>query len=148
MPGRRWVSPGYVGYDNCALRWHLDSVPPKTPIRDIVDRCGVWESHADTGARRIVKPGPERTLPVYTVDEPVCVLDDSMVAAVTMPPVVPDHLETLLRRLLSSLSVPAPASECTGWGLAGAAGPVRRDWATIVCFPCGMSGTVWVGSPN
>ena len=57
----------------------------------------MWESHADTGARRIVKPGPERALPVYTVDEPWCVLADWMVAAVTAPPVGTDNLEALLR---------------------------------------------------
>ena len=27
---------------------HLESVPPETPIRYIVDRCRVWESHADS----------------------------------------------------------------------------------------------------
>ena len=59
-----------AGHENCALRRHLDSVPPETPIRDIVDRCRVWESHADPGARRIVKPTLELTLPVDTVDEP------------------------------------------------------------------------------
>ena len=58
-----------AGHDNCTLRRHFDSVQPETPIRDIVDRCRVWESHADTGARIIVKPGPERDLPVYTVDK-------------------------------------------------------------------------------
>ena len=76
------------------LRRHLDSVPPETPIRDIFDRYRVWESYADAGARRIVKPGLERTLPVYTMDEPGCGLDNRIVVAV--PPVVPDHLETLL----------------------------------------------------
>ena len=30
-----------AGHENCALRRHLDSVPPETPIRDIVDRCRV-----------------------------------------------------------------------------------------------------------
>ena len=52
---------------------HLDSVPPETPIRDIVDLCRVWESHVDTGTWRIVKPAPERALLIYTVDEPACV---------------------------------------------------------------------------
>ena len=28
-----------AGDENCALRRHLYSVPPETPIRDIVDRC-------------------------------------------------------------------------------------------------------------
>ena len=32
---------------SCGLRRHLDSVPPDTPIRDIVDRCQEWESHSE-----------------------------------------------------------------------------------------------------
>ena len=36
-----------AGHNSCELSRHLDSVPPETPIRDIVDRCRVWESHAD-----------------------------------------------------------------------------------------------------
>ena len=90
----------------CALRRHLDSVALAIPIRDIVDRCRVWESHADTEARRFSKPGPERALPIYVVDELGCGLDDRMVAAVTIPPAVPDQLETLLRRLLPNKEVP------------------------------------------
>ena len=62
-------------------------MPPESPIRYIVDRCRVWESLADTEAGRFSKPGPERALPIYTVDEPGCGLDDRMVAAVTIPPV-------------------------------------------------------------
>ena len=31
----------------CGLRRHLDGVPPDTPIRDIVDRCRMWESHSE-----------------------------------------------------------------------------------------------------
>ena len=36
---------------SCGLRRHLDSAPPDMPIRDIVDRCRVWESHADQNRR-------------------------------------------------------------------------------------------------
>ena len=36
-----------AGHGSCELRRHLDSVPPETPIRDVVYRCHVWESHAD-----------------------------------------------------------------------------------------------------
>ena len=32
---------------SCGLHRHLDCVPPDTPIRDIVDRCRVWESHSE-----------------------------------------------------------------------------------------------------
>ena len=31
----------------CSLSRHLDGVPPDTPIRDIVDRFRVWESHSE-----------------------------------------------------------------------------------------------------
>ena len=48
-----------AGHNSFELRRHLDSVPPETPIRDIVDRCRVWESHADSDVRRVNKPGPE-----------------------------------------------------------------------------------------
>ena len=36
-----------VGQRECSLRRHLDGVEPGTPIWDIVDRCRVWESHAE-----------------------------------------------------------------------------------------------------
>ena len=32
---------------SCGLRRHLDGVSSDTPIRDIVDRCRVWESHSE-----------------------------------------------------------------------------------------------------
>ena len=36
-----------TGQTECSLHRHLDDVGPSTPIRDIVDRCRVWESHAE-----------------------------------------------------------------------------------------------------
>ena len=35
-----------AGHESCELRRHLDCLPPDTPLRDIVDRCRVWESHS------------------------------------------------------------------------------------------------------
>ena len=32
---------------SCVLWRYLDSVPPDMPIREIVDRCRVWESHSE-----------------------------------------------------------------------------------------------------
>ena len=46
-----------AGHCSCELRRHLDSVPPETPIRDVVDQCRVWESYADPETRRVSKPG-------------------------------------------------------------------------------------------
>ena len=87
---------------------HLDSVSSETSIRDIADRCRVWDSHADSDARRFSKSGPDRALPIYIVDEPGWEMDDRMVAAVTTSPTAPEQLETLLRRLLSVPVVPPP----------------------------------------
>ena len=39
-----------VGQMGCSIRRHLDGVEPDTPIRDIVDRCRMWESHAEDTA--------------------------------------------------------------------------------------------------
>ena len=50
-----------AGQVMCALRRHLDRVSPETPIRDIVDWCRVWESHADLedqGAGTPARDGP------------------------------------------------------------------------------------------
>ena len=41
---------------SCGLRRHLDSVPPDTPIREIVDRCRVWEVGESFGAEEGVSP--------------------------------------------------------------------------------------------
>ena len=56
-----------AGHSSCELRRHLDSVPPETPIRDVVDRCRVWESHADPAVRR--KPSPDPIYPAYVIGD-------------------------------------------------------------------------------
>ena len=58
-----------AGHDNCNLCRHLDSVPLDTPIRDVVDRCRVWESHANPIVRRMTKPTPDVTYPTYVVGD-------------------------------------------------------------------------------
>ena len=55
-----------AGHGSCELRRHLDSVPPESPIRDVVDRCRVWESHADPEIHRVSKPSPD---PAYVVGD-------------------------------------------------------------------------------
>ena len=58
-----------AGHSNCDLRRHLDSVSPETPIKDVVDRCRVWESHADLAVHRIGKPNPDPTYLTYAVGD-------------------------------------------------------------------------------
>ena len=69
-----------AGHGSCELRRYLDSVPPESPIRDVVDRCRVWESHADPEVRRVSKPGP-----AYVIGHSDMVGEEIGVAAVTKP---------------------------------------------------------------
>ena len=59
-----------AGHANCDLRRYLDCVPPDTPLRDIVDRCRVWESYGTTEVRRVSKPSPDPVYPTYAVEQP------------------------------------------------------------------------------
>ena len=45
-----------AGHGSCDLRRHLDCLPPDTPLRDIVDQCRVWESHAELAERNVNQP--------------------------------------------------------------------------------------------
>ena len=106
-----WLSRFIAGHPNSDLRRHLDSVPPETPIGDIVDRCRVWDIHADTDDRRVVKPMLERAQPVYAVSESTLGPTEQVVAAITGPSVGLADLETVL-----------------------------RDWTAVLCFSCGNYG--------
>ena len=54
-----------AGHGSCDLRRHLDCLPPDTPLRDLVDRCRVWESHAELAERNVNQP--KLTYPAYAV---------------------------------------------------------------------------------
>ena len=102
-----------AGHGSCELRRYLDSVPPETPIRDVVDRCRVWESHVDPEIRRVSKPCPKLTYPAYVVGDSDSGVDDistggNGVATVIKPKSAPDQVEDLLRRLLAGMACPAP----------------------------------------
>ena len=100
-----------AGHGNCDLRRHLDSVSPETPIRDVVDRCRVWESHADPAVRRIGKPNPDPTYPTYAVGDADSDNEVTRVAAVTGQRSGQNQLEDLLRRVISIAERPAPKPE-------------------------------------
>ena len=80
-----------AGHNSCELCRHLDSVSSETPMRDIVDRCWVWESHVDSDVRRASKPGPDPTFLTYMVSGPDRGVDDLWVTAVTTPQSTPDQ---------------------------------------------------------
>ena len=103
----RLIRDGFIaGHSNCDLRRHLDSVSPETPIKDMVDRCRVWESHADPAVRRMSKPTPDLTYPAYAVGETDSDNEVTRVAAVTGLRSDQNQLEDLLRRVISTVERP------------------------------------------
>ena len=95
-----------AGHSSCELRRYLDSVPPETPIRDVGDRCRVWEGHADPEIRRVSKPGPEPSYPAYVVGDSDKTREEMQVAAVTQPRSTSYQMEELLQRLLTGVVTP------------------------------------------
>ena len=81
----------------------LDCVPPDAPLRDIVDRCRVWESHADPEVRRISKPLPEPVYPTYVVEQPDYETEPVCVVTVNKPNNPVDQSKELLKKLLAVL---------------------------------------------
>ena len=59
------------GQVECALRRHLDSLGPDTPMADIVNCCRVWDSHREVEIepRMSVDRRPVRVICQVTVDE-------------------------------------------------------------------------------
>ena len=99
------------GQVECSLHRHLDSVGPDTPIVDIVDRCRVWESHAEDMNEWVVDC-PRAVCQVASVDtnsRPNDVLADS------------DVLGELMRHLLPTPAV-APQK----------ATPIQSDYELLV----------------
>ena len=80
-----------------------------------MDRCRIWESHADPEIRRVSKPSPDPIYPAYVVGDSDQVGETLRVAAVNKPKSPPDQLEDLLRwlpvNMAASVPVPAPVPE-------------------------------------
>ena len=93
-----------AGHENCDLRRYLDCVPPDTPLRDIVDRCRVWESHGTTETRRVSKPMPEPVYPTYVVEQPDYESEPVCVVSVNKQNSQVDQTEELLKKLLEALT--------------------------------------------
>ena len=105
-----------AGQRECSLRRHLDSMEPGTSIRDIVDRCCVWESHTEFTDCREDQPIPKRPLPVYMIDE-VETEDGQPKLAPDVSSEDQDMLGSLLRHLLPTPAMSLPRatpipSEC------------------------------------
>ena len=98
-----------AGHGSCDLRRYLDCVPPDTPLRDIVDRCRVWESHSDSSVRRVSKLMPEPAYPAYVVNKSDYDSDPVRTVTVNRPKSSVDDNNELLRKLVAILTPVAPA---------------------------------------
>ena len=76
-----------------------------------MDRCRVWESHADPIVRRMSKPTPDPTYPTYAVGDTDNDNEVTRVAAVTGLRSDQNQLEDMLRRVVSAAERPAPNPE-------------------------------------
>ena len=85
------------GQPECALRRHLDSLGPDTPMADIVDCCHVWESHIELASSR--QMGTDRHSP-----RAVCQVTDHEQSLVGSPET--ESLEDIIRKFLPTPSRP------------------------------------------
>ena len=76
-----------------------------------MDRCRIWESHADPAVRRVSKPSTDLTYPTYVVGDADRNSENTRVAAVTRQRLGTTQLEDLLRRFLTTIESPAPTPE-------------------------------------
>ena len=100
-----------AGHENCDLRRYLDCVPPDTPLRDIVDRCRVWESHGTSEMRRSSKPIPEPVYPTYVVEQPDYESEPVCMVSVNKQNSPVDQTDELLRKLLEAITPVTPPSD-------------------------------------
>ena len=103
-----------AGHESCELRRHLDCLPPDTPLRDIVDRCRVWGSHADPSVRRVSKPMPEPAYLAYMVKKPEYEAEPVRAVTVNKPDSSEDQSKELLKKLVTG-SIDSRGS-CSGEG--------------------------------
>ena len=164
-----------TGHNSCDLRQHLDSAPPETPITDVVDRCRVWESHADPAISRTRKPTTDPMYPTFTVGETDSNNEITKVVAVTEPKSDQHKLMEVIRRTLANTEVPNPKPEIPdilewlqqllrelvpntlertlkslfdGQRQPPRLRQQRRDWTDVICFSCGRSGHTATRCPD
>ena len=100
------------GQAECALRRHLDSLGPHTPIPDIVDCCRIWERHCEVEIQP--QTGADRR-PVHVIGQ---------VTEVKPTPAVSPETETvvdMIKKLLPTMA-PPPLQ----------AVPIRSDRALLI----------------
>ena len=127
-------------------------------MRDVVDRCRVWESHADPASSRMRKPTTDPMYSTFTVGETGSNIEITKLMEVIrrtlanteLPnpkPEIPDiqeQLQQLLRESVPNTLEQTLQSLFDGQQQRQRQPPrlrqQRRDWRDVICFPCGRSG--------
>ena len=123
MVGDRFID----GQVECALRRHLDSLGPDTPMADIVDCCCVWESHREVEIepRTSVDRRPVRAICQVMVDEQAPAaspetetLEDiiwKLLQTPALPPPqaipIPSDRDLLIQQLMGAICPPKPVAQ-------------------------------------
>ena len=77
----------------------------------MVDRCRVWESHADPAISMTRKPTTDPMYPTFTVGETDSNNEITKVAAVTKPKSDQPKLMEVIRRTMANTELPNPEPE-------------------------------------
>ena len=96
-----------TGQPQLALRRHLDSAGPDTPMVDIVDKCRVWESHAELRGHPEMECEPGTSRGVFHVREQV--MNDKKEETAAEPDSNYSKLGNLTDRLRELVKQPSPA---------------------------------------
>ena len=99
-----------LGQENHALRRHLDSVGPDTPISDIVDRCRVWEGYDQSYSGPMARHEPTAPRGVFQVTQQISNEHSEMS---TEPDPTPLEFEILAQRLCEMAQQPVPGNSDT-----------------------------------
>ena len=99
-----------TGQEQRALRRHLDSVGPDTPISVIVDRCRVWESHEERNSRSRAEYEPTDSRGVFQVRQRISDEHSGMSAE---PDSNSSEFGILANRLREMVQQPVPESSET-----------------------------------
>ena len=100
------------GQTECALRRHLDSLGPNTPMAEIIDRCQVWESHCkvEIQPRTSADRRPARAICQVMEVEPTPATSSEM-----------ETLEDIIKKLLPRPALPPPQVV-----------PIPSDWYVLI----------------
>ena len=108
------------GQVECALRRHLDSLGPDTPMAGIVDCCRVWESHRDveTEPRMSADRCPTRTIFPVTEVEPTSAVSPEINKLLPMPAPMPlqavpirSDQDLRIQQLMEAICPPTPGAQ-------------------------------------